>query len=205
MVMNQLKLLLFFSVFLLTQTIDLYGQREVKSREEREKLSTELIEKTPYLFEGIVRNFESFYDKSEEKIYSAYKIEVLHGFKGVNSEEIKWVYVVRPGGIVGNDYQVGHHDPHPNLRINDWYTLLCKENEYINILEAKKGEKIVNLVEADGKYLIRENPLHGHSVRRLHPDGNPKYSGLIKLGFKNFESLNSFLGQVKGVKKKIKK
>ena len=174
------------------------SQSEFPSRLEREKLSSELLNSTPYIFEGIVKGGKYIYDDRQDKIFTSYQIEVKNVLKGSVME--KEITLIKPGGRIGDDIQYLTHDPHPNIGIGDWFIFLCKGNEFKD-LKNNTSPSIYNYFVPGRRSLISKNPLHNEKVRYHHPDGdNMEFFGLEKLGFKDQVELNAFL--IKTLEKK---
>lgn len=167
------------------------SQPDFPSRLEREKLSAELLNDAPYIFEGIVKEWNFIYDDLQDRIFTSYRIEVKNVLKGSIVE--KEISLIKPGGQIGDDIQYLVHDPYPNTGAGDWYIFLCKENEFQN-MKKNLSPHTYNYFVPGKRSLIYKNPLYNAKIRYYHPDGdNMEFFGLEKLGFKDQAELTAFL------------
>ena len=65
-----------------------FSQSSIPNRSEREKLSSELLGRAPYIFAGRVGQGRFIYDDRKDKIFTSYPITILKVFKGKVSEKI---------------------------------------------------------------------------------------------------------------------
>jgi len=152
------------------------AQYDHLSKEQKEQKSIELINETEAFILGTPVDSECFYGEDGRTIYTKIKIRVKHWYKG---EDSRIIYIIRKGGIIGEDEQVSLH-MRPSIQFDMDYFILLK----------KDGENY--------KFTSNINASHGRYAN-IYSD-NPVIVGFYGMTFSSVDEINEFVRNLNGIK-----
>ena len=192
-----LKLKVLAFITFLSLTINVFSQPyQDLSHDEKLELSTKLVQKTPFIFEGEIVDFKAF-EGENGRIYTAIHVHTIHSYKD-NIPIGKELKIIMKGGFLNGRIQGDNH----SIGLSDFlgkkskYIFFCKENDSFPIPQNSNNEQYYQFQIEELGAVIRD-------MNRIY--GTDAWVGLYWLKFKNRDLMDDYLGKFEGLKIPVKK